>query len=130
MRALVQRAADLVRADVAERQRICRSSSDAALNCLQRRRDRSACCRRDAAQLLVEQFAAGLHVAGAVELVEPGAHDLDAVAAVQLVVERHDAAVDLGAAAAVAEVGVHVVGEVDGVEPVRQVDDLARGVST
>ena len=95
----------------------------------------------EAAQFLVEQVLAGLLVARAIELVEPGAHlvartaageeavgrhqpvatrlaglggqDLDAVAAAQLVVERHDAAVDLGAAAAMPDLGVHVVGEVE-----------------
>src|SRR5690606_1676268 len=105
------------------------------------------------AQLPVEQLLSFGLVAGAVELVEPGAYflararageeavrlhqpvparlpglgreDLHAVAAAQLVAERHDAAVDLGTTATMTDFGMHAVREVQWRGAGRQVDHLA-----
>ncbi len=120
---------------------------------LLRRRQQVGLLQSQALELALQQFLAGLHVARAVQLVEPGAHlvarasagqvtvgrqqpvaarlgllageDLHAVAAAQLVGQRHDAVVDLGAAAAVPDHGVHVVGEIQRRGALRQVDHLA-----
>src|SRR5690606_27931464 len=149
---IVQGAADLAGTDVTQGQGQVEIVERGQAELPQHRRQ-VGLGQGDPAQFLLQQLAAGLQVAGAVDAVEPGAHlvagaagdhepgaglgpvaarcrllageDLDAVAADRLVVERHDAAVDLGAAAAVADLGVHGVGEVEHGGATRQVDDFA-----
>ncbi len=108
-----------------------------------------------ALELAIKQVLARLHVARAVQLMEPGAHlvarapagqkavggqqpiaarvrflgghDLHAVAAAQPVGQRHDTVVDARATAAMPDHGVHVICKIQRRGTLRQIDHLALG---
>jgi hypothetical protein len=151
---LVQRARELRRAHVAQRQgdeKIVHALQvEARRQGVQVERD-----QRQALELAFEDRATGGEVGGVVDVAEIGAHflarpvrvqepvlrtepvaprrdvlageDLHALAAARLMCERHDASVHLGAAAAVAYGGMHVIGEIQHGSAVRQIEHLALG---
>ncbi len=146
-----QGTADLVRAGIAQRHLDVEIVNAVGMELLHRHRQVRV-LQAQTLQLALKQFAPGLHVARAVQLVEPAAYlfaravagqeavgrhqpvaagvgllagqDLDAVAAAQAIGQRHDATVDLGAPAAVAHHGVHLVGEIERRGALRQIQHL------
>ncbi len=146
-----QGTADLVRPGIAQRHLDVEVVNAVGMELL-RRDGQVRVLQPQALQLALEQFAPGLHVAGAVQLVEPAAHllartvagqeavgrhqpvaarvgllagqYLDPVATAQTVSQRYDAAIDLRATAAVANHGVHLIGEIERRGALRQVQHL------
>ena len=147
-----QRASDLMRAGIAQRHQHVQIVDGLDME-LRHHRRQIGLQQRQPPQLFFQHVAPRLHVAHAVELVEPRPHlvarasagqkpvgghqpvatrlaafrgeNLDALAAAQCVVQRDDAAVHLRAAAAMADHRVHVIREIERRCAHRQIDHIA-----
>ena len=147
-----QRAPDLMRAGVAQRHQHVQIVDALDVELRQHRRE-VRLQQRQPPQLLFQQFTPGLHVAHAVEFVEPRAHfvartpagekavrrnqpvaarfrgfrgeDFDPLAAAQGVIQRYDPAVDFRAAAAMTHHRMHVIRKIQRGRAQRQIDHVA-----